>query len=90
MAGGARPRSGFRSSHDAFPKAGFATWWRSHHWCGDKHVNNFEPGKWGNFIVLDAEVFSIDPSDFHASWVLAVYFEGQKVYGAREPESKPG
>jgi predicted amidohydrolase YtcJ len=47
---------------------------------------SLEPGKRGDFIVLDRDPFSIDPYDLHEVRVLVTYLDGREVYAAREPQ----
>jgi predicted amidohydrolase YtcJ len=43
-------------------------------------TGSLEPGKRGDFIVLDRDIFTIDPFDRHATKVLATYLDGREVY----------
>jgi predicted amidohydrolase YtcJ len=43
-------------------------------------TGSLEPGKLGDFIVLDRDIFAIDPFDLHATRVLATYLDGREVY----------
>jgi predicted amidohydrolase YtcJ len=51
----------------------------------DRTTGSLEPGKRGDFIVLDRDVFAIDARDLHETRVLATYLDGREVYAARTP-----
>lgn len=44
------------------------------------HTGSIEAGKAADFVVLDRDIFSIDPRDIAETRVLATYFAGQVVY----------
>ena len=46
-------------------------------------TGSLEPGKRGDFIVLDRDIFAIDPFDLHDTRVLATYLDGHEVYTAK-------
>jgi predicted amidohydrolase YtcJ len=46
-------------------------------------TGSLEPGKRGDFIVLDRDIFTIDPFEIHQTEVLATYLDGREVYAAR-------
>jgi predicted amidohydrolase YtcJ len=45
-------------------------------------TGSLEPGKRGDLIVLDRDIFTMDPFDLHATKVLATYLDGREVYAA--------
>jgi len=46
-------------------------------------TGSLEAGKRGDFIVIDRDIFTIDPLDLHRTRVLATYLNGRKVYPAK-------
>jgi predicted amidohydrolase YtcJ len=46
-------------------------------------TGSIEAGKRGDFIVLDRDIFSIDPFDLHDTQVTATYLDGREVYAAK-------
>jgi len=46
----------------------------------ERITGSLEPGKRGDLIVLDRDIFAIDAADLHATRVTATYIDGRKVY----------
>ncbi len=46
-------------------------------------TGSLELGKRGDFIVLDRDIFALDPFDIHNTKVLATYLDGWEVYKAK-------
>ena len=45
----------------------------------EKTTGSLEPGKRADFIVLDRDIFAIDPFELHATRVLATYLDGREL-----------
>lgn len=48
----------------------------------ERTTGSLESGKRGDFIVLDRDIFVIDPFNLHETRVLATYLDGRQVYSA--------
>jgi predicted amidohydrolase YtcJ len=46
-------------------------------------TGSLEAGKRGDFIVLDRDIFAIDPFDLHDTKVLSTYLDGREVYAGQ-------
>jgi predicted amidohydrolase YtcJ len=49
----------------------------------DATTGSIEVGKRGDFIVLDRDIFSIDPYQLHETRVRSTYLDGREVYSAK-------
>lgn len=49
----------------------------------ERTTGSLEPGKRGDFIILDRDIFALDPFDLHNTRVLATYLDGREVYSAK-------
>jgi predicted amidohydrolase YtcJ len=49
-------------------------------------TGSLEPGKRGDFIVLDRDIFAIDPFYLHETRVVATYLDGHEIYTAATPK----
>lgn len=46
-------------------------------------VGSLETGKWGDFILIDQDIFEIDPQDIWKTKVLETWLAGERVYAAQ-------
>ncbi len=46
----------------------------------ERTTGSIEAGKRGDFIVLDRDIFALDPFDLHDTKVAATYLDGREVY----------
>lgn len=53
-------------------------------------LGTLEAGKLATFIVLDRNLFAVEPSEIGATTVVMTVFEGQVVYENQDIESAPG
>ena len=51
----------------------------------ERTTGSLELGKRGDFIVLDRDIFALDPFEIHNTKVLATYLDGWEVYAAPAP-----
>ncbi len=50
----------------------------------EKVTGSLEKGKDADFVVLDKNLFEIDPSDIHKTRVVMTYFKGEPVYTSKD------
>jgi predicted amidohydrolase YtcJ len=50
----------------------------------ERTTGSIEPGKRADFIVIDRDIFSIDPFELHNTKVRATYLDGRQVYAMKE------
>jgi predicted amidohydrolase YtcJ len=48
----------------------------------ERTTGSLERGKRGDFIVLDRDIFALDPFELHSTKVLLTYLDGRQVYAA--------
>jgi hypothetical protein len=46
----------------------------------EKTTGSLEVGKRGDLVVVDRDIFKVDPFDLHKARVLSTYLDGREVY----------
>ena len=52
----------------------------------EETLGSLEPGKWADFILVDQDIFKIEPSRIWATEVLGTWVAGKRVYAGTEKQ----
>ena len=47
----------------------------------DDVLGSLEPGNWADFIIIDPDLFKMNPHDIYKIKVLQTWVAGKRVYG---------
>jgi predicted amidohydrolase YtcJ len=86
----------FRTHHDGTPAGGFQmenalnheqalrsmTIWAAKASFEENLKGSLEPGKWADFVVLDADLMNINPQQLLKTKIVSTWVAGEKVYWA--------
>ena len=56
----------------------------------ERTTGSLEVGKRADFIVLDRDVFAIEPAQLHETRVLSTYLDGREVYASADGTIRDG
>ena len=54
----------------------------------ERTTGSLERGKRADFIVLDRDIFALDPFDLHGTRVVLTYLDGRQVYPGDQPDKQ--
>jgi predicted amidohydrolase YtcJ len=54
----------------------------------EKTLGTLEPGKWADFVIVDRDVFAVDPARIWSTEVLETWVGGRRVYAAGAGKSR--
>jgi predicted amidohydrolase YtcJ len=55
----------------------------------EKTLGTLEAGKWADFVIVDRDIFGVDPARIWSTEVLETWVGGRRVYAAPATEARP-